>query len=101
VGEQWLGAFPDGIVIIKKVEHVQFGYQVEARVFPLSAVDVFTTYQYGYEENPGDSHGGEVSITVPNGEEFRLGLEGMAHHGYEEQEFAWVSELLRFKLRIE
>jgi hypothetical protein len=40
-------------------------------------------------------------ITVPNGEEFRLGLEGMAHHGYQEQDFAWVSELLRFKLRIE
>jgi hypothetical protein len=40
VGEQWLGAFPDGLVIIKKVEHDPFGYQVEARVFPLSAVDV-------------------------------------------------------------
>ncbi|HEX9762159.1 MAG TPA: hypothetical protein VGA97_03570 [Acidimicrobiia bacterium] len=58
-GEQWLGAFPDGLVIIKNVEHDQFGYQVEARVFPLSAVVVFTTYRYGPEENPGDNHGGE------------------------------------------
>ena len=44
VGEQWLGALPGGLVIIKKVEHVQFGYQVEARLVPLSGADVFTTY---------------------------------------------------------
>jgi hypothetical protein len=88
-------------VIIKKVEHVQFGFQVDARVFPLSAVDVFTTYAYGYEENPDEDDGGEVLITLLNGEEFRLGLKGLAHPGYQEQDFAWVSELLRFKLGIE
>ncbi len=100
VGEQWLGAFPEGLVIITKVEEDQFGYQVEARVVPLSAVDVFTTYRYGPQKNPGDDHEGEVLITVPNGE-FRLVLKGMARHEYQEQDFAWVSELLRFKLKFE
>jgi hypothetical protein len=101
VGEQWLGAFPDGLVIIKKVAQDQFGYQVEARVIPLAAVDVITTYRYGLDEDPGDNHGGEVLIKVLDGGEFRLGLKGMARHGYQEKDFAWVSELLRFKLRIE